>query len=778
MRTQHFFQAARWMALACLTVMLASTMTLAFQKVIQPDYSIPVDFTIKIQAKNKKPIKTARTFDNTVVQIRDVIDDPTSIFLKGIGEGTALVELVSVDPDAPVEQLSIYVLRQQSPVTNVKNLQISTLDLDNLKKLITNAFPKNKLEITPITTDSIYIQGEVSSPDEMSVILRFASKIVDPKYMEKGAAGEGPVYDLEINGKKVVTVSAKVINGLKFTATADTPEQQPTPPVPAFNLQSLNDLIRKVSPDSKIEVIPANRNSVVVSGFVSKAEDVNTIINLVTNVVDPTFFNNQSSNPAGGQPVGTQPQINQASVQNTQTVSPRIINAIRVAGSQQVQLDVVVAQVSRSEFRQLGFNFLASRNSSFIGSTLGGLASAPNALNGTSTGSTGTSLAANGLISSVTNANVPFGVINSNSGFLGFLQALRTENCSKLLAEPKLVTSSGKEATFLVGGRQAVLSGASGVNGPGAAFEEVGTDLRFLPMVMGNGKIQLDVQPRVRSVNNSLGINTSFGFVPGFDDKRVSATVEMEAGQTLVIGGLIQNELRGATVKLPVLGDLPFLGVLFSTKEFTETEQEVVVLVTPHLVDPQSCDQVNKVLPGMETRSPDDFELFLEGILEAPRGPRKVVQDRRYIPAFRNGPALDAESGESRVPGYPLLPVKEKATPSQPNKLPSPMIIDSNEIPAKPVDATSLRKKLSIIDSNEIPAKPVSNSGKVSTLEKVNPSTTIPSSSLPNFFNDQGRKMPVQTLPDVDDIQPSKPAKGSNKTSTLFPTKKTQSAVK
>lgn len=762
MRTQHFFQAARWMALACLTVMLVSTMTLAFQKVLQPDYSIPVDFTIKIQAKNKKPIKTARTFDNTVVQIRDVIDDPTSIFLKGIGEGTALVELVSVDPDAPVEQLSIYVLRQQSPVTNVKNLQISTLDLDNLKKLITNAFPKNKLEITPITTDSIYIQGEVSSPDEMSVILRFASKIVDPKYMEKGAAGEGPVYDLELNGKKLVTVSAKVINGIKFSATADAPEQQPTPPVPAFNLQSLNDLIRKVSPDSKIEVIPANRNSVVVSGFVSKAEDVNTIINLVTNVVDPTFFNNQGNmNPAPGISGVGQPQINQASVQNTQTVSPRIINAIRVAGSQQVQLDVVVAQVSRSEFRQLGFNFLASRNSSFIGSTLGGLASAPNALNATSASSTGSSLAANGLINSITNANVPFGVINSNSGFLGFLQALRTENCSKLLAEPKLVTSSGKEATFLVGGRQAVLSGASGVNGPGAAFEEVGTDLRFLPVVMGNGKIQLDVQPRVRSVNNSLGIQTSFGFVPGFDDKRVSATVEMEAGQTLVIGGLIQNELRGATVKLPVLGDLPFLGVLFSTKEFTETEQEVVVLVTPHLVDPQSCDQVNKVLPGMETRSPDDFELFLEGILEAPRGPRKVVQNRRYIPAFRNGPALDAESGESRVPGYPLVPVKEKTTTMEPNSLPSPMIIDSTEIPAKPV----------------------SNSGKVSTLEKVNPSSKIPSGSIPNFLNDQGREMPIQTLPDLngvtsDNIQPSKTGTGSNKTSTLFPTKKTQSAVK
>ena len=86
--------------------------------------------------------------------------------------------------------------------------------------------------------------------------------------------------------------------------------------------------------------------------------------------------------------------------------------------------------------------------------------------------------------------------------------------------------------------------------------------------------------------------------------------------------------------KVPVIGQLPFVGAFFSTKSFSESETELVVLVTPHLVDAQSCDQLVKVLPGQESRSPDDFELFLEGILEAPRGPRVVCPDNRYVPAF------------------------------------------------------------------------------------------------------------------------------------------------
>ena len=99
-----------------------------------------------------------------------------------------------------------------------------------------------------------------------------------------------------------------------------------------------------------------------------------------------------------------------------------------------------------------------------------------------------------------------------------------------------------------------------------------------------------------------------------------------------------QRSVNSATNKVPVLGDLPFVGAAFSSKVFTEEEQELVVLVTPHLIDAMSCDQAPKILPGQESRSPDDFELFLEGILEAPRGQRVVCPNYRYVPAYKSGP--------------------------------------------------------------------------------------------------------------------------------------------
>ena len=92
---------------------------------------------------------------------------------------------------------------------------------------------------------------------------------------------------------------------------------------------------------------------------------------------------------------------------------------------------------------------------------------------------------------------------------------------------------------------------------------------------------------------------------------------------------------------MPFFGDLPFAGVLFSSVAHTEQEQEMVVLVTPYLVDPMDCKQAPCKLPGMETRKPDDFELYLETILEAPRGQRDVFPGKKYKAAWKNDPTAD-----------------------------------------------------------------------------------------------------------------------------------------
>jgi len=737
---KNYYLAKSLQACIAMIIMVCSVASLMGQEALPlvkgPDYAIPIDFTIKIQMKSKKLIKNARTFDNKILEVKDVLNDPKSVYLKGLAEGVATLELISTDEER--EELSVYVLRQQTPVNNIKFLKETTIDLVHLKKMLAQAAPNTAVEVSLVTSDSVFINGVVNSTDDLRTILHLASKVVDPSYQDKEK--EGPTYDLnDAAGKKIVSVSSKVVNGLKLRFNSEAENQglkTGAPPKTSFDLDYLKKVISNAVPNSNIQVIPVTKDAVILSGYVSRAEDIGMILSIAGNIVDPTLFDGLSqtsstqTNPGQTNPTGTTPgnmptDPNAAATtqpaQATPRTSQKVINALRVAGVQQVQLDVVVAQVSRSEFRQLGFNFLSSRNSSFIASTLTGLAAQPTAVGtGLASGATqGSALAANGFVSSATAAaNIPFGVLNSNSGFLGFLQALRNESASKLLAEPKLTTSSGKQAFFQVGGEQAVLSGASGVNGPGAAFQTIGTTLSFLPIVLGNGKIQLTVNPRVRTPNPAFGIQTSFGFVTGFDDKQVNATVEMETGQTFVIGGLIQNETRGIVNKIPVLGDLPFLGVLFSTKEYTETEQEVVILVTPYLVDPQSCDQLPKLLPGQETRTPDDFELFLEGILEAPRGPRKVIQDRRYTPAFKNAKPLDAESGESRVPGNLIFPTRNQENP-KPKELP---MIETQPVPLTLPEVSNSEK------AREVPFVPIKNS-RSSLPIKVLPGVANPNNS-------------------------------------------------
>jgi pilus assembly protein CpaC len=147
------------------------------------------------------------------------------------------------------------------------------------------------------------------------------------------------------------------------------------------------------------------------------------------------------------------------------------------------------------------------------------------------------------------------------------------------------------------------------------------------------------VEPTVSNLNASNGFAIGGVIVQGRDEQRVRTSIMMEPGQTFAIGGLIQTSTSAATNKTPFLGDLPFIGPAFSTITHQDSETELVILVTPYLVDPMDCRQAPCKLPGMETRSPDDFELFLELILEAPRGQREVFPDKKYKAAYLNDPS-------------------------------------------------------------------------------------------------------------------------------------------
>jgi pilus assembly protein CpaC len=426
-----------------------------------------------------------------------------------------------------------------------------------------------------------------------------------------------------------------------------------------IDVEYLYAQLRKALPTVGINIIPNGENSLILTGYVSRAEDIQLAEAIVRTAyvrlsdIDPELL------PGAGQPGAGTPGTTRNTVQ--------IINGLRLNGVQQVQLDVVVARVNRSKIRSFGFNFLQNSRRQIAGSSIGGILANPQGVQlgaggaggggGQGVGILGPTQAGQALSATAGNANLFGGIISNNAGFLAFLQALETQGVAKLMSQPRLVTLSGNPASILDGGEQAVpqVGGIGGV--AGVEFQPFGTTLQFLPIVLGNGRIHLEVEPEVSSLNNASGVLVpNGGFVPGRSTQRVRTTVEMETGQTFVLGGLIQKTKATTIDRLPVLGQIPFLGAAFSAKNDAEEETELVVLVTPHLVDAQSACQVVKVLPGQESRSPDDCELFLEGLLEAPRGPRSMFVNGRYIPAHHTGPTADLFPCAGKADGIYSVP--------------------------------------------------------------------------------------------------------------------------
>lgn len=379
------------------------------------------------------------------------------------------------------------------------------------------------------------------------------------------------------------------------------------------DVEYLRTQLRRAIPTANITVIPTNNQTVILTGTVTHAEDVPIVRGLV------------------------------------QSVGFKFIDGMRVGGVQQVQLDVIIAQVSRTDLRNLTFNFLGAKGNTTLASTTGSSVGTYS-LGGFSGGGAGGGAAGGGGtgsgsgITSVPGSatNLLLGFVHNAWGFQNFLEALRENGLAKLLAEPRLVTLSGRPASFLVGGQQAIpMTGSFG--GTGVTFAPFGTTLNFVPIVLGNGRIYLEVSPSVSSLDAASGVTLAGSSnVPGRAINMVNTTVELESGQTFVIGGLIQHAVQATVSKVPCLGDMPgMLGAFFRSTSYQDNEQEVLIIVTPWLVDAASCNQRPKMVPGEETRRPDDFELFLEGIIEAPRGQRQVRQDHHYVPAWVNSPSAE-----------------------------------------------------------------------------------------------------------------------------------------
>lgn len=312
------------------------------------------------------------------------------------------------------------------------------------------------------------------------------------------------------------------------------------------------------------------------------------------------------------------PQIMAIAEQFYEIVHPQLT----VAGSTQVQLHVKVMEVQRTKLRQLGFNFLMAGSGYYVHNGVGSLAPLSGVARTAATAGAGL-IAPPALLpaigaSALQNSTMQFAIAGDNSVFQGFLEAIQTEQLAKILAEPVLVTTSGRPATVHSGGEFPVLVPQSFGN-LSIQWREFGVRLEAVPIVLGQGRLRLDLAPEVseRDFSNSVSINGLV--VPGITSRSVNTQVEMRFGETLMIGGLISNRELGTTQKIPFLGELPWIGAAFSRKSYTQGETELVILVTPQMVAPMRPHQVPEGGPGAGTAIPTDHELYLDGNLEVPR---------------------------------------------------------------------------------------------------------------------------------------------------------------
>jgi pilus assembly protein CpaC len=281
-----------------------------------------------------------------------------------------------------------------------------------------------------------------------------------------------------------------------------------------------------------------------------------------------------------------------------------VLNLLEVAGGQQVMLKVRFAEVSKQAEKELGFNFAGSDGVSTFGSNIG-----KNPFSLTATPLAGlSSLTAPGSLTS--GALFGEGAIGKIA-FEYFVDAMEQNSVLRMLAEPNLVTSSGQEATFLAGGSipYPVPQGSGSGVTITIQWQDYGVNLRFTPIVLGDGRIRLKVAPEVSTLDYAHAIPIQGQLVPALTKRNVNTTVELAQGQSFAIAGLLQNTITASNTQFPLLGDIPVVGALFRSVQYQRNETELVVIVTPVLVHGMDPGDVTEV-PGGKWREPNPVDFY------------------------------------------------------------------------------------------------------------------------------------------------------------------------
>ncbi len=365
------------------------------------------------------------------------------------------------------------------------------------------------------------------------------------------------------------------------------------------NYKALENQINLAFPDSSIELQLVG-DKLIVRGQARDVQEASQIIRLVVaSAPDPTLGKiptpglMPAADPNNPDALSTPGQLNYGVLGAS---GSHIVNLIRVPGEAQVMLKVTVAEVNRAAARSIGINFAWQDNEGDF-----------NIFNPTNPVRAG--LGISPFITYASRGEYPYNVA---------VRALRTLSLARSMAEPNLVTMNGQTATFRAGGQfpVPVVTGATATGLQGVEFRDTGVSLEFTPYVTDKDRIRLAVKAEVSARSTEQGANVGGDSVSGIDSRRFDTTVELREGETIAVAGLVQQTFGSLAVRVPLLGDLPFIGLLFSQNATSMNEQELVILVTPELVRPMKAGEVPP-LPGADMFEPDDWEFYVRNRIES-----------------------------------------------------------------------------------------------------------------------------------------------------------------
>ncbi len=502
-----------------------------------------------------------------------------SNFTLRMAVGTAAAALLAagLGAAAPAPAAAAQPVGSAKPSTELA-LSIGTGRLVQLNGTMTDLFVANDgiADVQVRSTDQVYIFGK--------------------------APGETTVHATNKAGKVIYSATVRV----------------------GTNIGSISEMLKLAMPEARIQATPMN-GMVLLTGTVAQPADIEEANRLVQGFV--------------GQ--GTQ-----------------VLSRLKTATPLQVMLKVRIAEVSRNLIRNVGVNILtkdqtggflfgiaSGRNPGSINpSELGGFPIARGVplpgggfLEGPYDPSTGTFVNPRGtsVAELQKGAGTTLGLAGNLFGLdiLAAIDLAENGNLATTLAEPTLTALSGETASFLAGGEFPIPI-ASGINGTSIEFKQFGVSLAFTPVVLEGGRISMRVRPEVSELSAANGITLNGFNIPGISTRRTETTVELGSGQSMVLSGLLRNNVANGVEKAPFLADLPILGALFRSKAFRRDETELLVVVTPYLVKPVNANEI--ALPTDGFRQAGDFE--------------GLVVDKRD----------DSRSGEQR-PGPVKLPAQTVA---------------------------------------------------------------------------------------------------------------------